>query len=81
MGASRGTREIPAGLKKDWRKLAEAMRDVGWTFEQADHPKCFAPDGRARMMLSKTPGDIPAWRNARAAFRRWCRQNEIEPGI
>ena len=81
MGASRGTREIPAGLKKDWRKLAEAMRHAGWTSEQGHHPRCFAPDGRGRMTLSKTPSDVAAWRNARATFRRWCRQNGVEPGI
>ena len=81
MTEPRGTREIPSGLKKDWRKLAEAMRDAGWTFEQADHPKCFAPDGRTWVTLSKTPSDVAAWRNARAAFRRWCRENGVEPGI
>jgi hypothetical protein len=82
MGEGRGTRDLPRGLKKDWRKLAIRMRDVGWTFEQGGrHPKCFAPDGHTWTTLPGTPGDVAAWRNARAVFRRWCRENEVEPGI
>ena len=53
----RGGTEIPRGLKKDWRKLAEAMRDAGWTFGQGGK-------------------HVVAY-----AFRRWCRQQEIPPGI
>jgi len=82
MGHKRGTGAVPRGLKKDWRKLAERMRDAGWTFEQGGkHPKCFAPDGHTWTTLSGTPGDVAAWRNARAVFRRWCRDNDVEPGI
>lgn len=78
----RGTREIPKGLKKDWRKLAEAMRDADWTFEVGGrHPKAFAPDGINWTTLPGTPGDVKSWRNARAVFRRWCRENGVEPGI
>lgn len=78
----RGSTEIPRGLKKDWRKLAEAMRDVGWTFEMGrKHVKANAPDGLARATLSGTPSDVAAWRNARGRFRSWCRGHGIEPRI
>lgn len=78
----RGGTGIPRGLKKDWRKLAEAMRDAGWTFEEGrKHVNAFAPDGHTHTTLSSTPGDTRAWRNARGGFRRWCREHGIEPGI
>ncbi|MGZ5296846.1 MAG: hypothetical protein ACXWYT_08025 [Actinomycetota bacterium] len=78
----RGTRQIPTRLKKDWRKLAEAMRDVGWTFEDGTkHVKAFAPDGVTIMRLPGTPSDRRAIANATAAFKRWCRENAVEPGI
>lgn len=58
------------------------MRAAGWTFEiGGKHVKVFAPDGVTWTTLSGTPGDVAAWRNARAAFRRWCRDNGIRPGI
>lgn len=80
---TRGTRQIPKALKKDWRKLAEAMREQGWTFEQPKHghPHAYAPDGIAHSPLPGTPGDQAGLRNARATFRRWCRENGREPGI
>lgn len=79
---TRGTSEIPPGLKKDWKKLAEAMKVAGWTFEQgSSHVKAFAPDGVTWTTLVGTPGDVRSWRNARAAFRRWCREAGVEPGI
>ena len=78
----RGSGEIPKGLTKDWRKLAEAIRDAGWTFDHgAKHVKAYASDGRTRATLSCTPSDVAAWRNARGGFRRWCRENAIDPGI
>jgi hypothetical protein len=77
----RGTPEIPASLKKDWKVLAEAMKAQGWTFEQGTHVKAFAPDGTTATTLPGTPGDQRGWRNARAFFRRWCRENNREPGI
>jgi len=78
----RGGAEIPSSLKKDWRKLAEAMRVAGWRFEQGSrHVKAFAPDGVAWTTLPGTPSDTASWRNARAAFRRWCRDNAVDPGI
>lgn len=79
---TRGTSTIPKGLKKEWKTLAQAMKDVDWTFEHGTkHVKAFAPDGIAWTTLSGTPGDIRSWRNARADFRRWCRESGIEPGI
>jgi hypothetical protein len=78
----RGSRRIPEGLPKDWKKLAETMRNQGWTFEEGGrHVKVFAPDGITWATLSKTPSDIRAFRNARARFRRWCRDRGLEPGI
>lgn len=81
MTERRGSRDIPKGLKKDWKKLAEAMKAADWTFEEATRPKCFAPDGVTWTTLSRTPSDVASWRNARAVFRRWCRENGVEPGI
>jgi hypothetical protein len=78
----RGSSEIPRNLKKDWRKLAEAMRDAGWTFDPGrKHVKAFAPDGETYTTLPGTPGDQRAWRNARADFRRWCRAHEVDTRI
>lgn len=73
---------IPRGLKKDWKKLAEAMKTAHWTFEPGKkHVKAFAPDGESWTTLSGTPGDVRSLKNARAVFRRWCRANGVEPGI
>lgn len=77
----RGSREIPRGLKGDWRKLAERMRDLGWTFEDARRVKAFSPDGTLLLTIAKTPSDVAAFRNARAMFRAWCREQGVEPGI
>jgi hypothetical protein len=78
----RGSAEIPRSLRKEWRKLAEAMVEAGWTFEQGgSHVKAYGPDGVAFATLSGTPGDQRAWKNARADFRRWCRGHGVEPGI
>lgn len=78
----RGSRKIPEGLPKDWKKLAEAMRDQDCTFEEGGkHMKAFAPDGITWATLPKTPSDIRALRNARAKFRRWCRERGLEPQI
>jgi hypothetical protein len=77
---TRGTREIHKSLKKDWRKLAEAMRDDDWTFEQgAKHPKAFAPDGMTWTTLTGSPSDRRALKNATAVYRRWCRENGRMP--
>lgn len=82
MGEHRGSRDIPRSLRKEWRQLAERMRDQDWTFEEGGkHPKAFAPDGVTWTTLAGTPGDVKGWRNARAVFRRWCRENSREPGI
>jgi len=79
---TRGTRTIPNGLKKDWKKLAQVMKGVGWTFEDGSrHVKCFAPDGIAYSTIPKTPSDHRALKNETAAFRRWCRANGITPDI
>lgn len=43
--------------------------------------KAFAPDGITWATLSKTPSDVRSFRNARAKFRRWCRDRRLEPGI
>jgi hypothetical protein len=78
----RGQKEIPSGLPKDWRRLAQAMREHGWLFEEGGkHVKVFAPDGVTWATLPKTPGDVRALRNAQAKFRRWCRDHGVEPGI
>jgi hypothetical protein len=78
----RGSREIPKGLKKDWRKLAEAMQAHGWTFEERTKGVwAYAPDGVTTAMLHKTPSDWRAWRNERAKFRRWCASQGLKPGI
>jgi hypothetical protein len=77
----RGTSDIPRGLRGEFRDLAEAMKAAGWTFEQGRHVKCFAPDGVTATTLPNTPSDWRGFRNARAAFRRWCRDNGVEPGI
>lgn len=79
---TRGTSDIPSGLKKDWKALAQAMKDRGWTFEEGSkHIKAFAPDGQARATLPKSPGDWRALKNETAKFRRWCRAQGVEPGI
>jgi hypothetical protein len=78
----RGTPEVPRLLRKEWRDLAEAMRAVGWTFERGGkHVKAFAPDGKTWTTLVGSPGDVRGWKNARSDFRRWCRENGVEPGI
>ncbi len=79
----RGSRNIPAGLKKDWRRLAEKMRDAGWTFEEGKgYPKAYAPDGVTATTFPKTPKvHSRGLENAKATFRRWCRQNGVDPGI
>lgn len=74
---------IPKGLKKDWQKLAEAMKAKGYKFEPGSrHIKAFPPDGiTPAQTLPSSPSDVRAWRNERAKFRRWCSVNGIEPGI
>jgi hypothetical protein len=83
MAQQRGSREIPPGLKKDWKKLAQAMRSAGWTFEpgRGHAVKAFAPDGETAAVLPGTPGDWRAIRNEIAKFRRWCRGRGVDPGI
>jgi hypothetical protein len=79
---TRGTSNLPSGLPKDWKQLAEAMKDLDWTFEEGSkHPKSFAPDGVTWATLSKTPGDHRSLKNATAAIRRWCRGQGITPTI
>jgi len=76
------TREIPRGLPKDWKRVAEAMRERGWLFEEGRrHVKAFAPDGVTWSTLPKTPSDQRGLLNERAKFRRWCRDRGLEPGI
>lgn len=78
----RGTSEIPRSLKREWRTLAVKMKRQHWTFEHGGrHPKAFAPDGITWTTLSGTSSDQAGWRNARAAFRRWCRDNGLDAGI
>ena len=82
MATRRGSSEIPRVLKGDWRRLAEAMRQLEWTFELGGrHVKAFAPDGVTIIVLPTTPSDKRAFPNARAAFRRWCRAAGITPPI
>jgi hypothetical protein len=77
-----GSSEIPPGLKKEWRGLAERMRDASWTFEKGTkYIKAFAPDGVSRATLPMTPSDRRALMNAIGDFRRWCRRHNIDPGI
>ncbi len=78
----RGSREIPRGLRKEWRDLAEAMRGAGWTFEERTKGVvAYAPDGVTTAGLHKTTSDWRAFRNERAKFRQWCRARGVEPGI
>ncbi len=79
---TRGSTEIPKGLKRDWRKLAEAMREHKWTSEEGSRGvMAYAPDGQTAAMLHKTPSDWRAYRNEVAKFRRWCRGRNLEPGV
>ncbi len=78
----RGSSKIPRGLRKDWRKLAEAMRAHGWTFEERTKGvQAYAPDGKTTATLHKSPSDWRAFQNERARFRRWCEDRGLEPGI
>lgn len=78
---ARGTTEICPCLRGDLKKLARHMRDLGWTFEQGKHCKVFAPDGASHTSLSCTPSDVTSYRNSRAVFRRWCRDNLMVPPV
>ncbi len=78
---AKGTTEICPCLRGDLKKLAKHMRDLGWTFEQGKHCKVFAPDGVSHTSLSCTPSDVTSYRNSRAVFRRWCRDNVIAPPV
>jgi hypothetical protein len=80
-GGSKRTTDIPSCLRGDMRRLALAMRDYGWTFVERKHPQGFAPDGRTIVTLTCTPGSQRTFRDCRALFRRWCRQNQLEPNI
>ena len=77
----KGTKQICPCLSGDLRKLAVRMREVDWRFEQGRHCKAYAPDGITMATLACTPSDVRGFRNARAAFRRWCKASGIEPGI
>jgi hypothetical protein len=80
--SQRGSRDIPKGLPKDWKKLAEAMKAAGWTFEERTKGiRGYAPDGVTTATLHKTPSEWRGLRNERAKFRRWCRDRGIDPGI
>lgn len=82
MAQQRGAQEVPKGLPKDFKKLADAMKALGWTFEQGKgHVKAFAPDGKAMQVFPTTPSDRHALLNARSRFRAWCTANNKEPGI
>ena len=72
---------VPRGLSKDWKRLAERMREVGFLFEDERRVKAFAPDGRVIITLQKTPSARRALQEARALFQRWCKANGIEPGV
>jgi hypothetical protein len=75
------SREVPKGLPKDWRKLARAIQEKGWEFEEGTkHVKAFGPGG-GFLTLPKTPSDWRAYLNQRARFRRWCRERGLDPGI
>lgn len=79
---TRGTRDIPGGLKKDWKPLAKAMQDAEWTFEQGSkHIMAFAPIPPTYQRLPKTPSDRRALQNEISKFRRWCREHGADPGI
>lgn len=83
----KGGREIPRSLRKEIRKLAEAMRASGWTFEErkghtvtAYAPRWIA-GGIVTVGLPKTPSDVRGFRNARSQYRRWCDENGVERNI
>lgn len=82
-----GTRDIPRVLRGDWRTLASRMRDNGWTFEggRKHGVTAFAPywvqGGVSSISVPGTPGDVRSYRNCRSVYRRWCRENGLEPNI
>jgi predicted DNA-binding transcriptional regulator AlpA len=56
------------------KAVVAALIAQGWRVERGKHYKAFAPDGKSLVVLSATPGDRRAIRNAIGQLRRgWIR--------
>lgn len=82
----RGTSEVPKALKREWRRLGEAMRAMGWTFHQGKgYIRAYAPrwveGGITSVSFPLTPSDRRAFANNRSVYRRWCAENGVAANI